>query len=284
MPLFFIPLGDDRDKKSIIPFVKYFLIVANIAVFFTFQTGEKGVKFTLGYALVPKEILTGKDQVTASQSILDPDTDLYYDVPGLAKTPIPVWLTMITSMFMHGSIMHLVGNMLYLQIFGTSVEDEMGHMKFLIFYVFMGVAAAFAHVAMNAKGQDALIPYIGASGAIAGVLGAYFVHHPLRNINIMVLRAVITLPAWVFLGLWFLLQVYGGLSGRAEGEGGVAFAAHIGGFMLGAVLGLAFSNPKEAPEYMTREKVNKMREELYEPQAAQGIKTDYSEFKDKEWR
>jgi membrane associated rhomboid family serine protease len=283
MPLFFIPLGDEKDQKTVIPFIKYFLIAANIAVFFIFQTGEKGTTFTMGFSLVPKEIVTGKDQVTPPTSILDPQTDLYIDLPGLAKTPQPVWMTMITSMFMHGGVMHLVGNMVYLWIFATAVEDEMGHEKFLIFYLFMGVGAAFAHVFMNASGQSAMIPYLGASGAIAGVLGAYMVHHPLRNVHIMVLRAVITLPAWVFIGLWFLLQIYGGLQPTPEGGlgGGVAFAAHIGGFLLGALLGLAFSDPKPPPEYVTRAQIIKMREDLYKD--VDGIYTDYSEFKDREW-
>lgn len=283
MPLFFIPIGDDKGKqKTIIPFVKYFLIIANIVVFIVFQSGENGDKFTRAYSLVPKEIVTGKDVITPPSSVLDPETDLYYEVPGLEKTPIPVWVTILTSMFMHAGIMHLIGNMVYLQIFGTAVEDEMGHEKFFIFYLFMGLSAALAHVFMNAKNAGAVVPCLGASGAIAGVMGAYLVHHPLRNVNILVLRVVITLPAWAFIGLWFLLQIYGGLQPAAEG-GGVAFAAHIGGFLLGALLGLAFSNPKPPPEYMTRDKVDKMREELYQPSESSGIR-DYSEWMDKEWR
>lgn len=284
MPLFFIPIGDDKGKqKTLIPFVKYGLILINIVVLFALQTGEKGLKFTLAYSLVPKEILTGKDVVTPPSSVLDPATDLYVDVPGLEKTPIPVYLTLFTSMFMHAGFLHLLGNMVYLQIFGTAVEDEMGHDKFLIFYLFMGFCAGLSHVYLNTTGPNATVPYLGASGAIAGVLGAYLVHHPLRNVNILVLRVVITLPAWAFIGLWFLLQIYGGLQPSAEGDGGVAFAAHIGGFLLGALLGLAFSNPKPPPEYMTRDKVDKMREELYQPSESSGIR-DYSEWKDKEWR
>jgi membrane associated rhomboid family serine protease len=283
MPLFFIPIGDDKDKKTIIPFVKYALIAMNFVVFFILQSGEKGERFTMAYALVPKEIVTGEDEVVPSTSVLDPETDLYYEVPGLAETPIPVWLTLLTSIFMHGSLSHLIGNMVYLQIFGTAVEDEMGHEKFLIFYLFMGVAAGFAHVFMNASGEDALVPCLGASGAIAGVLGAYFVHHPLRNVHLLVLRTVISLPAWAFLGIWLLLQIYGGLQPAAEGGGGVAFAAHIGGFLFGAVLGLAFSNPKPAPEYMTVDKLAKMQEEMYQYEDTEGVR-DYSEWKDREWR
>lgn len=284
MPLFFIPIGDDKgNQKTLIPFVKYGLILMNVVVFMVFQYGEAGLKFTMAYSLVPKEIVTGKDVVTPPSSVLDPSTDLYVDIPGLEKTAIPVYLTIFTSMFMHAGFMHLIGNMVYLQIFGTAVEDEMGHQKFLIFYLFMGFCAGLAHIFMNAKGANATVPYLGASGAIAGVMGAYLVHHPLRNVHILVLRVVVSLPAWAFIGLWFVLQIYGGLQpAMEEGSGGVAFAAHIGGIVLGALLGLAFSNPKPPPEYVTRDEMIKRREELYQVSESSGIR-DYSEWIDKKW-
>lgn len=253
MPLFLIPLGDDNRDRRITPVVNYFLIAVNLAVFFLLQAGPGGEKFTMTYSTVPEEIVTGKDVVTESkryvdprtgQELLDPQTGQPYEIPGLERTPIPVWLTLLTSMFMHGGIMHLLGNMLYLWIFGDNIEDEMGHGKYLGFYLLCGLLAGLSHVFLNAWGDSARIPTLGASGAIAGVLGSYMLMHPSRGVRVLLFRVIVTMPAWVVVGLWFLLQILGGLGSAAEGGGGVAYSAHIGGFIFGMLLTLLFTNVK----------------------------------------
>lgn len=172
------------------------------------------------YALIPAELLRGKDLPPA--------------------IPIPLWLTVLTSMFLHGGFMHLVGNMLYLWIFGDNVEDAMGPIRFLLFYLLCGVAAALAQIAVD---PGSAIPLIGASGAIAGVLAAYFMLFPyarvLTLIPIFFFLRLISVPAVFLLGFWFLLQVISGAGSLGSG-GGVAWFAHIGGFLAGAMLVFLF--------------------------------------------
>jgi len=176
--------------------------------------------FQTQYALIPAEWLGGRD--------LPPTIS------------IPIWLTLFTAMFLHGGIMHLLGNMLYLWIFGDNVEDAMGSIRFLAFYLSCGVAAAFAQMAI---GPGSSIPMIGASGAIAGVLAAYFMLYPrsrvLTLIPLFFFLRVVALPAVFLLGFWFVLQVISGLNSFSS-SGGVAFFAHIGGFIAGLFLVFPF--------------------------------------------
>lgn len=172
------------------------------------------------YALVPAEFLKGVD--------LPP------------TIPIPVFLTLFTSMFLHGGLVHLLGNMLYLWIFGDNVEDAMGHVKFLLFYFLCGVAAAFAQIAID---PGSAIPQIGASGAIAGVLAAYFMLFPysrvLTLIPVFFFLRLVAVPAVFLLGFWFILQIISG-AGSLGSAGGVAWFAHIGGFLAGGLFVFAF--------------------------------------------
>ena len=142
----------------------------------------------------------------------------------------------ITSMFLHGSWMHILGNMWFFWIFGNNIEDSMGHVRFVLFYLICGVAAALAQVVMD---PDSIVPMVGASGAISGVMGAYIVLYPrVKVYNLLVLGFLVTtvaLPAWLMLGYWMLIQIVGGAMASA-GEGGVAYAAHIGGFIAGLAL------------------------------------------------
>ena len=176
--------------------------------------------FVVQYALVPAEFLKGVD--------LPP------------TIPIPIWFTLITSMFLHGGLVHLLGNMLYLWIFGDNVEDAMGHTRFLGFYLVCGVAASFAQIAIS---PDSGIPQIGASGAIAGVLAAYFMLFPqsrvLTLIPIFFFIRLAAVPAVFLLGFWFILQVLSG-AGSFGTAGGVAWFAHIGGFLAGGLLVFLF--------------------------------------------
>ncbi|MEP6701171.1 MAG: rhomboid family intramembrane serine protease, partial [Bacteroidota bacterium] len=166
------------------------------------------------------EILTGHDIATN----------------GLQPTPIPVYGTLLTSMFMHGSWAHLGGNMLFLWIFGDNIEDRQGHVRYLIFYLLCGIIASLSHVFIS--GSSSLIPSLGASGAISGVLGGYMFLFPSRKVRVFIVRSIVAVPAFVVLGIWIVFQVISGmgmLGGTQEG-GGVAYAAHVGGFVAGILL------------------------------------------------
>jgi membrane associated rhomboid family serine protease len=154
------------------------------------------------------------------------------------------WQALFSSMFMHGSWMHLIGNMWFLWIFGNNVEDSMGHLRFLLFYVLTGLVAALAHVFTD---PSSALPMVGASGAISAIMGAYLILFPRASVYtlfiIVVFIRVIPLPAWVMLGYWIAIQLFSSMAVPATG-GGVAYAAHIGGFAAGAVLIILFRNPK----------------------------------------
>ena len=158
----------------------------------------------------------------------------------------PPALTLVTSMFLHGGWMHLLGNILYLWIFGNNIEDAMGHVKFLIFYLICGVIASMTHVFFDA---NSTIPSLGASGAIAGVLGAYLILHPKQSVRVLVpfgfFSRITELPAIVVIGFWALLQVFGGLGSIAHtAQSGVAYMAHVGGFVAGLILVFLFRSSR----------------------------------------
>src|SRR5262245_3193085 len=237
------PIGDDNSGRTITPIVNYLLIAANILVFVVFQKLGTDVKFTYAFSTVPQEIVTGKDQVTPDHTVEDPDSGEQVTVPGLQPTPGSVYLTLIVSMFMHGGIAHLFGNMLFLWIFGDNVEDRLGHVRYLIFYLVCGVLASLAHVFTTvAVGGDPLVPSLGASGAISGVLGGYLVLFPGRRVRVILLRFLTDVPSYVAIGRWFVFQVVSGL-GMLGGDtgGGVAYAAHVGGFVAGLLLVKVFA-------------------------------------------
>ncbi|MDF2439596.1 MAG: hypothetical protein JWN98_580 [Abditibacteriota bacterium] len=228
-----MPLGDDNQGRIITPYVTYTLIAVNIAVFFFFQADPR---FTYGYSVVPAEIMSGKDLV----GHLGPGITL---APG----PQPIYLTIFSAMFMHGGFMHLAGNMLYLWIFGDNVEDAMGHAKFLAFYILAGILATFAHIYFD---RNSYIPSLGASGAIAGVLGGYILMYPTRSVRVFIFPfGLIGLPSLVVIGFWAFMQITSGLGAIAKtvqtgGEGGVAYMAHVGGFVAGLLLVSLFRNQK----------------------------------------
>ena len=163
-------------------------------------------------------------------------------VPGLGETLASVYFTLFTSMFMHGGIAHIAGNMLFLWIFGDNIEDRLGHVRYLIFYLVCGLIASLAHVfataALAGQAENMLVPSLGASGAISGVLGGYILLHPTRRVTVILFRFLTQVPAYVAIGMWFLFQLISGLGMLGEGSqtGGVAYAAHIGGFVAGLVL------------------------------------------------
>ena len=235
----FLPLGDDNRDRHRTPIVNYVFIVINILVFVFLQNLGNDIDFTFAYSTVPAEILSGHDIVTTSKIIRDPITDEAIRMPGLQPTPIPVYLTLITSMFMHGGLAHIAGNMLYLWIFGDNLENVMGHKRYLIFYLLCGILASLAHVfSASYLNRSTLVPSLGASGAISGILGGYILLFPGRKVRVWFLLGIISLPAFLVVGVWFVFQVINGMGmlGGNEAAGGVAYAAHIGGFIAGLIL------------------------------------------------
>lgn len=219
------PIRDDAPRYST-PYVTYFIIVLNVVVFFLeLAVGTQGPRALNGliyqFGVVPRrfeQALTGTSALT---------------LPNLS-------LTILTSMFLHGGWLHIIGNMWFLYIFGDNVEDYLGHAKYLLFYLLSGCAAAIAYILLDASSRQ---PTIGASGAIAGVMGAYLALYPKARVLTLVFLIVFFtfwwLPAWIFLGYWFLLQFLEGTAtsiANAQNTGGIAFWAHVGGFIAGVVL------------------------------------------------
>jgi membrane associated rhomboid family serine protease len=207
------PVGDDDTAVRSVPVVTYGLVAANILFFLIELSG--GDSFIQDWAFIPSRFS--------------------HDPTGNAPT-------IFTAMFMHGGWMHLFGNMLYLYIFGDNVEDRLGHLGYFIFYVACGIAATFAQYYFNSHSS---LPNVGASGAIAGVLGAYILMFPHARVDVLVIRQIISLPAIAVIGFWIVLQLFSSFGSIARTDetadaGGVAYMAHVGGFVAGLVLALLF--------------------------------------------
>lgn len=249
-----LPIGDDNRDRKTFPFINYLLLGLNIFVFIHWQQWGHNVHLTYAYATVPGEILTGQDIVTRAKVLIDPYTGQQMVLPGLGVTPIPVFLTLFTSMFMHGGLAHVAGNMLFLFIFGDNVEDAMGHTRYLVFYLLCGLLAGLSHVFSTLfLGQNLLIPSLGASGAISAVLAAYVRLFPGKRVYLWVFLFIIPVPAWVVIGVWFAFQVIDGL-GMLGGQqtGDIAYAAHIGGFVFGLLLTGLFAAKYQARKRQSR--------------------------------
>src|SRR3954454_9616104 len=235
-----LPLYDDNSDRTTTPIVNYAIIALNILVFVFLQGLGSNDQFTYSFSTVPAEILHGHDIVTPARVVEYMGQRV--TIPGLGPTPGSVYLTLFTSMFMHGGFAHIAGNMLFLWIFGDNIEDRLGHVKYLIFYLLCGVIAGLSHVFVTgvfANNESALlVPSLGASGAISGVLGAYILLHPKRRLTVILFRFLTDVPAYVAIGIWFVFQLISGLGilGGGSQQGGVAYAAHVGGFIAGLVL------------------------------------------------
>jgi membrane associated rhomboid family serine protease len=236
------PLYDDNSDRTTTPIVNYALIAINVLVFVFLQQLGTNEKFTYAFSTVPQEIWSGHDVITPNRVVIQPVTGQRFLMPGLQPTPFSVYLTLITSMFMHGGIAHIFGNMLFLWIFGDNVEDSMGHLRYLIFYLICGVLSSLAHVytsvAFATDASSLLIPSLGASGAISGVLGGYILLYPTKRVTVILFRFLTDVPAYVAIGVWFAFQLISGLGmlGGGSQQGGVAYAAHVGGFIAGLAL------------------------------------------------
>jgi membrane associated rhomboid family serine protease len=230
-----MPIGDDNSAITTKPFVTYALIAANVLVWVLCQQMSGESVFTFAYSTVPAEIITGKDIILPMREIVDEYTGVKSVMPPLYATNIPVYLTLITSMFMHGGWGHLLGNMLYLFIFGDNLEHRLGKSRFLLFYLLTGVIASLSHVFSTfLSQQSSVIPSLGASGAISGVLGGYMLLFPKLKVKALFLYQVVIIPASLALGVWIAFQIVSGM--LSGGGSGVAYAAHIGGFIAGLLL------------------------------------------------
>ncbi len=170
------------------------------------------------------------------------------------RTPFSVYFTLLSSIFMHGSLMHLGGNMLFLWIFGDNIEDDMGHVRYLFFYLICGLIASLAHIASTyAFGMNPYIPSLGASGAISGIMGAYLVLHPQRRVMVLMFRVMTQVPGFVAIGMWFVFQLIASLGMFGGETGGVAYAAHIGGFIAGVALIKLFTLGRQTTRWTRRQ-------------------------------
>ncbi|MDB5181302.1 MAG: rhomboid family protein [Candidatus Saccharibacteria bacterium] len=237
--MFFIPYGTREDtRKTRFPYVTALLVAANLAVFafevyLLFTYGETGLnEFIMKYAAIPADFSDGS----------------------------PLEIGLLTAMFLHGGLLHIIGNMIYLLPFGDNVEDRLGHVRYLIFYLLCGLIATLVYTLFNIGSST---PLIGASGAIAGVLGGYLVLHPRGRVKgfffLIILLIPLTLPAIIFIGYWFVMQLFGSVASlgadAVSSAGSVAFIAHVGGFVAGLILAplMALTTPSRKANDTTLE-------------------------------
>jgi membrane associated rhomboid family serine protease len=242
-----LPLGD-LQRTRIVPYVTYALIAINVGVFLLEQ--QQGDEFTLAFAATPYEITHNEDidqpiVVPVHVKVVDRFGAERVEERGVARPhypcPIPVRFTLLTSMFLHASWMHLLGNMLYLWIVGDNVEEVLGFVGYLIAYLCCGLVGSLAQIMAN---PDSVTPTLGASGAIAGIMGAYVIWFPHNQIRVLLFRYITVLPAVLVIGGWIALQIYLGAGAfrRADDSGGVAYLAHVGGALTGIVVAILFYN------------------------------------------
>ena len=230
------PISDDNRGITTTAYVTYFVLAINVLVFLYQMSNPE---FTYGWSVIPKEITTGQDIVTPTPIQMPGGEQA--EIPHAPGPPI-IWLTLLTSMFMHGGIGHIGGNMLYLWIFGNNVEHRFGHVLFLLFYLLSGLVGSLAQIAVDPNG---VLPNLGASGAIAGVMGAYLILFPRNKVNAVFFVTVISVPAFLVLGMWGAMQFMSGvgsITGEASSAGGVAYMAHVGGFVAGLAIALVVRN------------------------------------------
>jgi membrane associated rhomboid family serine protease len=238
-----LPIHDDNPVRRP-PIITWAIIAACIIIYFFWQPSPfsddvEDVEFSLDNAAIPCELVEGRpldiEEVRATYGVVNGDNEACNIDNGQSQAFDPgknVWLAVITSMFLHGSLLHIGGNMLFLWVFGNNIEDTLGKVGFLLFYLAGGVVATLGHVALN---LDSTVSLVGASGAIAAVMGAYLVLFPRARVyTIVPLLFFILLPlrAWLVLGFWFVLQFF------TDPNSGVAWAAHVGGFVFGVLVGL----------------------------------------------
>ncbi len=233
-----LPLGDS-EKTCITPIVTYSLIGLNVVVYLL-QLVE-GPRFTTAYAATPWEIFHAIDLPAGLPEL---------EEQGIAQSTavLPIWMTMLTSLFLHGSPLHVAGNMLYLWIFGDNVEEVLGALRYLAVYLACGLLGTLVQMTLD---PTSLVPIFGASGSVAGVMGAYLIWFPNHRVRVLFIRVVVEIPALWVIGSWIALQAVRGLAEQGV-TSGVAYAAHLGGALLGIAVGLTFrdrARPFETPAW-----------------------------------
>lgn len=238
------PIGDENEPGHGLAWVTATIIGINVAVFVLLQGLGAENAFTSGWSAVPLEITTGQDLISPVAITIGGQTYQVPQTPG----PMPIQLTLLSSMFMHGGWLHLAGNMLFLWVFGDNVEHRAGPVLFLIAYLAAGLVGSLAQILSE---PSSVIPTLGASGAISGVLGAYLVLFPRNRVTVFLFRFVTQVPALAAIGLWIAFQLISGFGAAVisdETVGGVAYLAHIGGFAAGLLAGFLFrALPSDAP-------------------------------------
>lgn len=234
-----IPLKDNIPSRTT-PVVNYIiLILCGVAFLLQLGSAQDGQAVVERYGMIPARLTYPDRPITVREPVIVRRGPITYHATRehrLDEPAVNPYLTLITCMFLHGGWLHLLGNMLFLYIFGDNVEDRLGHLGYAAFYLISGILSGLSHLLSD---PNSVMPTIGASGAIAGVMGAYFMLYPharvLTVIPIFFFLEFVVLPAWVMLGLWFVIQLFqGSLAGATPGAGGVAWWAHIGGFAVGA--------------------------------------------------
>jgi membrane associated rhomboid family serine protease len=222
-----LPIGDEREAGAGTAILTWILVALNVVAFFLEIARPAGAlqAFVTAWGVVPREYSVGRDLAPL--------------------IPLPFWTTLVTSMFLHGGWMHLGGNMLYLWIFGDNLEHRMGHARFLVFYLLCGLAAGIAHIVFN---PSSTVPTVGASGAISGVLGGYLLLFPRNRVRVLTRGGVMAVPAVYVLGFWIFIQFINSVGSMATTSetgagGGVAYLAHVGGFVAGLALAKLFARP-----------------------------------------
>jgi membrane associated rhomboid family serine protease len=242
-----LPLGD-LQRTRIIPIVTYVLIALNVTIFLVQQ--ERGEEFTRAFAMTPWEVVHNED---ITEPVVHPVPVIVRDqFGGLHRrvrevvlehypSPIPVRWTLLTSMFLHGSWMHLLGNMLYLWIVGDNVEEVLGRFRYIVVYLACGLMGSLGQILVDPQSD---IPTLGASGAIAGIMGAYVFWFPHNQMRVLVFRFITVLPAWIVIGGWIALQIWmgAGTVRRGGGTEGVAYMAHVGGALTGVFVAWLFAD------------------------------------------
>ena len=227
-----LPIGDEGEPGAGPAILTWALVALNVVVFFLEIARPAGAlqAFVTAWGVVPREYSMGRDIAPL--------------------IPVPFWSTLLTSMFLHGGWMHLGGNMLYLFIFGDNLEHRMGHARFLAFYLLCGLAAGAAHIVFN---SSSAVPTVGASGAISGVLGGYLLLFPKNRVRVLTRGGVAAIPAVYVLGFWIFIQFINSVGSMANtsdtGSGGVAYLAHVGGFVAGLALVKLFARPAASARY-----------------------------------
>jgi membrane associated rhomboid family serine protease len=246
-----IPISDANPTRTF-PIVTVLLILLNIVAFFflepDFGGGDRATKYFVDNVAIPCQLEDKCDAVLSQFSGVPPELS---DPP--ERSLLSFVGAIVFSTFLHGGFFHIAGNMLFLWVFGNNIEDFLGKIKYVLFYLAAGIAAGFAQVLTNLNGVDSIIPAVGASGAVAGVMGAYLVLHPRARINCLVplfiFWTVIQLSAWVVLGIWFVFQFFTGAAS------GIAWMAHVGGFVFGVVAIFLLGGRPQRPQHLYYEPI-----------------------------